>query len=182
MASGIRQVRLLKVAQFSQRLSQNSWSDRKCCTGTESHRSHVLCFRMLPTQEMVLKKDTLSPTELRSTIDVSIWMAYSYLAPELKQLGIKLSHIPGSFDEINSFFLFRFNPGMLPDLVQRSLLQTSHNWQTLLCFPMVAISVSCGWFARETWWLEKIILQQIIHWSRLYRLTMRSGLVSSPGR
>ena len=95
----------------------------------------IFRFPDAPTPEMVingLKEHllrTLSPTELHSTVDVSIRMAYTYLTPELKQLGTNLSHIPGSFDEISAPFLFGFNPEMLADLVQRSLLQTSHSRQ-----------------------------------------------------
>ena len=33
-----------------------------------------------------------------------VWLVYSYLSPELKQLGINLSNIPGSIGEIS------FNP------------------------------------------------------------------------
>ncbi|CAI8058439.1 hypothetical protein GBAR_LOCUS31781, partial [Geodia barretti] len=50
--------------------------------------------------------DTLSPTELHSTVDVSIRIAYSYLSPDLKQLCVNLSHIRGSFDETSTYFLF----------------------------------------------------------------------------
>ena len=69
---------------------------------------------------------TLSPVELHSKVDACIGLAYSYLTPALKRFCFCFSHFPGSFDK--SAFNQTALP-MLDELVQRSLLQSSHGRQ-----------------------------------------------------
>ena len=91
----------------------------------------IFKFPDAPTAEEVilgLKKNlvnTLSPSKLHSTVDVSIGLAYSYLTPELKQLCVNLSHFPGTFNRYLAFNIFGIDDGFagLDILVQRSLLQ-----------------------------------------------------------
>lgn len=77
----------------------------------------------------------LSPSKLRSKVDVSIGLAYSYLSPELKELCIDLSYFPDSFDQDSAFSIFDLDfqgyflfqqRSQLDNLVERSLLQFSH--------------------------------------------------------
>ena len=93
-----------------------------------------------PVPEMVIRDlkehplRTLNRTELypNDAVSRSIHTAYSYLTPELKQLCINLSHFPGSFDESSAHSLFGFYTDIhsdLANLVQRSLLQSSHGRQ-----------------------------------------------------
>ena len=93
-----------------------------------------------PVPEMVIRDlkehplRTLNRTELypNDAVSRSIHTAYSYLTPELKQLCINLSHFPGSFDESSAHSLFGFDTDIhsnLANLVQRSLLQSSHGRQ-----------------------------------------------------
>ena len=94
-----------------------------------------------PVPEMVIRDlkehplRTLNRTELypNDAVSRSIHTAYSYLTPELKQLCINLSHFPGSFDESSAYSLFGFDDtdihSDLANLVQRSLLQSSHGRQ-----------------------------------------------------
>ena len=72
---------------------------------------------------------TLSPAQLLSKVDVSIGIAYSYLTPELKLLSVNLSHFPGSFNIESAAFVVSSTKEMLNELVQRSLLQSSHGRQ-----------------------------------------------------
>ena len=73
---------------------------------------------------------TLTPTEIHTNfVDISIGLAYSYLKPELKQLCVNLSHFPGSFGKESALFFFKFSQDMLDELVQRSLVHTSHGRQ-----------------------------------------------------
>ena len=72
----------------------------------------------------------LSPVELHSKVDACIGLAYSYLTRDLKELGFCLSHFPGSFDEsVSILSIFENADSMLDELVQRSLLQSSHGRQ-----------------------------------------------------
>ena len=73
---------------------------------------------------------TLTPKELHTNfVDISIGLAYSYLKPELKQLCVNLSHFPGSFGKDSALSFFKFSKDMLDELVQRSLVHTSHGRQ-----------------------------------------------------
>ena len=73
---------------------------------------------------------TLSPVELHSKVDACIGLAYSYLTQDLKRFCFYLSHFPGSFDKSASIFsIFKNANTMLDELVQRSLLQSSHGKQ-----------------------------------------------------
>ena len=73
---------------------------------------------------------TLTPKELHTNfVDISIGLAYSYLKPELKQLCVNLSHFPGSFGKDSALSFFKFSKDMLDELVQRSLVQSSHGRQ-----------------------------------------------------
>ena len=67
---------------------------------------------------------TLSPPMIHSKVNRSIGLAYSYLTPELQQLGVNLSHFPGSFCKKSASGIFYIDAhGGLEQLVQRSLLQ-----------------------------------------------------------
>ena len=70
--------------------------------------------------------DTLSPSKLHSTVDVSIGLAYRYLTPELKQLCVNLSYFPGTFNKQSAYAIFGDNLSVvigIDELMQRSLLQ-----------------------------------------------------------
>ena len=82
---------------------------------------------------------TLSPVELHSKVDACIGLAYSYLTSDLKKLCFYLSHFPGSFNKASAQFILSeslahsayliYMGDMLDELVQRSLLQSSHGRQ-----------------------------------------------------
>ena len=95
----------------------------------------IFKFPDAPTVNTIIKGlrehplHTLSPDELHFSdkVEVSIRLAYNCLKQELKQFCINLSHFPGSFHRKMAKFLFRFiADSMLDELVQRSLLQSSH--------------------------------------------------------
>ena len=71
----------------------------------------------------------LNPRNVHTKINISIDLAYKYLKPELKLLCYNLSHFPGSFDRDTALFFFKFSTDMLDELVQRSLVQSSHGRQ-----------------------------------------------------
>ena len=88
----------------------------------------IFKFPDAPTAEEVIQGlrdnlvNTLSPSKLHSKVNVSIGLAYSYLTPELQQLGVNLSHFPGSFSRRSALLICYFR-GSLDVLVQKSLLQ-----------------------------------------------------------
>ena len=71
----------------------------------------------------------LNPQNVHTKTNISIDLAYKYLKPELKLLCYNLSHFPGSFDRDTALFFFKFSTDMLDELVQRSLVQSSHGRQ-----------------------------------------------------
>ena len=104
----------------------------------------IFKFPNAPTADEVIQSlkenpvTTLSSSKIRSKLDVSIGLAYSYLSPELKQLCLNLSHFPGSFSGESAFAIFDISSesqtswywsrpihreSQLDMLVQRSLLQ-----------------------------------------------------------
>ena len=97
----------------------------------------IFKFPDAPSAEDVIKDlrehplQTLSPVELQSKVNACIGLAYSYLTQDLKRLCFYLSHFPGSFDKaiIFMFSIFKNCEDMLDELVQRSLLQSSHHRQ-----------------------------------------------------
>ena len=96
----------------------------------------IFKFPDAPSAESVIQGlgdnplQTLTPTEINTNfVDISIGLAYSYLKPELKQLCVNLSHFPGSFGKESALFFFKFSKDMLDELVQRSLVQSSHGRQ-----------------------------------------------------
>ena len=82
---------------------------------------------------------TLSPVELHSKVATCIDLAYSYLTQELKDWGFRFSHFPGSFDKVSAVFdVFIYdNESMVDELVQRSLLQTSHHRRRLYFHQLI---------------------------------------------
>ena len=89
----------------------------------------IFKFQNAPFSEKVILKlrDNLPrPAQLPTS---SIDLAYSYLKPQLKLLCVNLSHFPGSFNKESASFIFSFTENMLDELVQRSLLQSSHGTQ-----------------------------------------------------
>ena len=92
----------------------------------------IFKFPDAPTAENVIQGltnhplRTLSPAQLLSKVDASIGLAFSYLTDELKLSCVNLSHFPGSFNTESASFIFSFTKGMINELVQRSLLQSSH--------------------------------------------------------
>ena len=73
---------------------------------------------------------TLSPAGVQSKVDACIGLAYSYLTQDLKRFCFYLSHFPGNFDKSASILsIFKYADTMLEELVQRSLLQSSHGRQ-----------------------------------------------------
>ena len=102
----------------------------------------IFKFPDAPSAESVIQGlgdnplQTLTPTEIHTNfVDISIGLAYSYLKPELKQLCVNLSHFPGSFGKDSASVFFEFSKDMLDELVQRSLVHTSHGRQRLLLSP-----------------------------------------------
>ena len=96
----------------------------------------IFKFPDAPSAESVIQGlrdnplQTLTPTEIHTNfVDISIGLAYSYLKPELKQLCVNLSHFPGSFGKDSALSFFKFSKDMLDELVQRSLVQSSHGRQ-----------------------------------------------------
>ena len=96
----------------------------------------IFKFPDAPSAESVIQGlrdnplQTLTPKELHTNfVDISIGLAYSYLKPELKKLCVNLSHFPGSFGKESALFFFEFSKDMLDELVQRSLVHTSHGRQ-----------------------------------------------------
>ena len=96
----------------------------------------IFKFPDAPSAESVIQGlgdnplQTLTPTEINTNfVDISIGLAYSYLKPELKQLCVNLSHFPGSFGKDSALSFFKFSKDMLDELVQRSLVQSSHGRQ-----------------------------------------------------
>ena len=101
----------------------NSRFDRKCSSiDAKSAERVIQGLRDHPLQ-------VLNPRNVHTKINISIDLAYKYLKPELKLLCYNLSHFPGSFDRDTALFFFKFSTDMLDELVQRSLVQSSHGRQ-----------------------------------------------------
>ena len=96
-----------------------------------------------PSPEKVineLQNDPLhasSPALVDVSVDTSIRIAYSYLTKDLQLLCSNLSQFPGSFSEDSARYIFSFDPDMLQQLVQRSLLQTSHGRNRYYFHPLL---------------------------------------------